>query len=77
MACHTAQKKEVSQIPADSVTFTEVILNGKLHFLCSVKSPNFALDILRKNHFATLLKTVWIIPLSTNFKIVNLKKSWL
>ena len=24
------------QIPADLVTFTEEILNGKLHFLCSV-----------------------------------------
>ena len=23
------------QFPADSVTFTEEILNGKLHFLCS------------------------------------------
>ena len=25
--------------PADLVTFTEEILNGKLHFLCSVYSP--------------------------------------
>ena len=24
------------QLPADLVTFTEEILNGKLHFLCSV-----------------------------------------
>ena len=24
------------QVPADFVTFTEEILNGKLHFLCSV-----------------------------------------
>ena len=24
------------QFPADLVTFTEEILNGKLHFLCSV-----------------------------------------
>ena len=25
------------QVPADLVTFTEEILNGKLHFLCNVK----------------------------------------
>ena len=30
---HTAQKMQV--LPADLVTFTEEILNGKLHFLCS------------------------------------------
>ena len=24
------------QVPADLVTFTEEILNGKLHFLCSI-----------------------------------------
>ena len=29
---HTTQK-----MTADLVTFTEEILNGKLHFLCSVK----------------------------------------
>ena len=27
------------QFPADLVTFTEEILNGKLHFLCSKKTP--------------------------------------
>ena len=32
----TAQKN----FPADLVTFTEEILNGKLHFLCSVNSEN-------------------------------------
>ena len=26
------------QFPADLVTFTEEILNGKIHFLCSAKS---------------------------------------
>ena len=26
------------QSPADLVTFTEEILNGKLHFLCSMRS---------------------------------------
>ena len=29
-----------AQVPADLVTFTEEILNGKLHFLCSVSKPN-------------------------------------
>ena len=32
------------QFPVDLVTFTEEILNGKLHFLCSVKS-------IRRNAF--------------------------
>ena len=27
------------QFPADLVIFTEEILNGKLHFLCSVNYP--------------------------------------
>ena len=27
-----------TQFPADLVTFTDEIFNGKLHFLCSVKS---------------------------------------
>ena len=27
------------QFPADLVTFTEEIINGKLHFLCSAKRP--------------------------------------
>ena len=44
---------------ADLVTFTEEILNGKLHFLCSVAStllkkvklvhPTLAPDLLRNN----------------------------
>ena len=45
---HTAQKKwsfqlRISsvnvQFPADLVTFTEEIINGKFHFLCSDKNP--------------------------------------
>ena len=31
-----ARNKSWTQVPADMVTFTEEILNGKLHFLCSV-----------------------------------------
>ena len=34
------------QFPADLVTFTEEILNGKLHFLCSVK----CVEIRSKTH---------------------------
>ena len=30
------------QFPADLVTFTEDILNGKLHFLCSVRLSLFS-----------------------------------
>ena len=51
------------QFPADLVTFTEEILNGKLHFLCSVKvtiqpptnpSPSDkTLLLLWKKHFLT------------------------
>ena len=32
------------QETADLVTFTEKILNGKLHFLCSVHSPKLELN---------------------------------
>ena len=32
------------QETADLVTFTEEILNGKLHFLCSVRSNIFSLN---------------------------------
>ena len=52
----TLYKKDMT---ADLVTFTEEILNGKLHFLCSVASislkkvklvhPTLAPDLLRKN----------------------------
>ena len=31
------------QFPADLVTFTEEILNGKLHFLCSEVLNNYGL----------------------------------
>ena len=35
------------QFPADLVTFTEKILNGKLHFLCS--AILFSLKVLLQN----------------------------
>ena len=34
----TLHKNEVFQFPADLVTFAEEILNGKVHFLCSLKN---------------------------------------
>ena len=44
-----------SQETADLITFTEVILNGKLHFLCSDWSRGF-----NKGHFYILSKTYLI-----------------
>ena len=35
------------RFPADLVTFTESILNGKLHFLCSRKGYNFQHVLIR------------------------------
>ena len=37
------------QFPADLVTFTEEILNGKLHFLCSENSKGLQ-DATLKGH---------------------------
>ena len=39
------------QVPADLVTFTEEIINGKLHFLCSVGG-----GILDKKYFFETLE---------------------
>ena len=42
------------QFPADVVTFTEEILNGKLHFLCSGDhSPN-RLTLIHRHRFCAL-----------------------
>ena len=37
------------QYPADLVTFTEEILNGKLHFLCSNMNQKFCKMILSES----------------------------
>ena len=37
-----------SQFPADLVTFTEEIGNGKLSFLCSVYNPSRILDFIHE-----------------------------
>ena len=46
----TAQKTkwQNSEETADLVTFTEKILNGKLHFLCSVETTRFALQFTKR-----------------------------
>ena len=38
------------QFPADLVTFTEEILNGKFHFLCSETSRQFCLAVPKYSH---------------------------
>ena len=47
------RQKSFSSIPADFATFTEEILNGRLHFLCSAEGRNFfedsVLSIIHKN----------------------------
>ena len=62
---YTAQKMEFSikdffskcGFPADLVTFTEVILNGKLHFLCSVITDN-AYELRRKQQRKTFNQNI-------------------
>ena len=40
------------QFPADMVAFTEEILNGKLHYLCSVITNSFIKELSQgKIHF--------------------------
>ena len=48
MEVHGKSNAAVIQFPADLVTFTAEILNGKLHFMCSVKTvfaKNFIVDV--------------------------------
>ena len=50
----TAQKMKFSQFPQETeylVTFTEEILNGKLHFLCSVYLFYLENVIFKKDSF--------------------------
>ena len=42
-----------SQFSADLVIFTEEILNGKLHFLCSVRVTRFITGIREESEMAT------------------------
>ena len=49
----TAQKMKfplrISSVNVDLVTFTEEILNGKLHFLCSV--PRMFVELILDQHY--------------------------
>ena len=45
------------QLPADLITFTEEVLNGKLHCLCSVKKSN-----LFKKLAAHFKRNVFFVP---------------
>ena len=51
-------KNEVFHFPADLVTFTEEILNGKLHFLCSDVYPfvHWILNFYNLNDYFADLK---------------------
>ena len=44
--------RSIPKFPADLVTFTEKILNGKLHFLCSEK---FGLLIIKEMNMVFIL----------------------
>ena len=67
---HTAQKinfsfkdffskcDQIRRKTADMVTFTEEILNGKLHFLCSVR----ALQTYTMDHFPKIITNVSLKP---------------
>ena len=47
--------ESILQFPADLVTFTEEILNGKLYFLCSASTP----ILYRQNHVTIMDMIFW------------------
>ena len=51
------------QFPADLVTFTEEILNGKLHFLCSEVLNNYGLIGSTVRFFLWILIFFWALAL--------------
>ena len=51
------------QFPADMVTFTEEILNGKLHFLCSDSPLKLWIALV----FIEILDFRWILIIRDNF----------
>ena len=56
------------QFPADLVTFTEEILNGKFHFLCS---GSFSAHL-----FALSPNMVWLLRAKTNLHQLTLKQCY-
>ena len=56
------------QLPADLVTFTEEILNGNLHFLCSACSINSVISSLaRLNVISVICFVVTILVSHSHF----------
>ena len=67
--------------PADLVTFTEEIINGKLHFLCSVLKKSFAVYIIL-DHSITLKILEFILNSAEKvkpyfFTFLNVYVSWI
>ena len=64
------------QFPADLVTFTEEIRNGKLHFLCSEKAGVWLIFLVsfwhtslkQMSHFMWSYVTFYVFPKQTNLK---------
>ena len=63
------------QIPADLVTFTEVILNGKLHFLCSEYKPmHFSILLLHRKETPAYI-ILWSYTQGIHFLLLKTKKT--
>ena len=63
------------QFHADLVTFTEIILNGKLHFLCSewlweLKNIYFSVSIIHTISFNLFLRKLLILLWSSTFSAI-------
>ena len=69
------------QETADLVTFSEEILNGKLHFLCSVSKSSVSREfILSDQGFDAMRKSSWSLHIAfgkswTLFLILNFNKN--
>ena len=50
-----SKRDQIRRKIADLVTFTEVILNGKIHFLCSVSVPLLILNLISSDEFPALV----------------------
>ena len=60
------------QFPVDLVTFADEILNGKLHFLCSVKFKFYACQFaIPQKYYDDLCKTSKKAPAIASFLLDN------
>ena len=83
LLCHTAKKMKFSIkdffSKCDLVTFTEEILNGKLHFLCSVRPPYFSISSFNKTwqtmawNKKTFFGIYGCLSISHSFKVIRPK----